>query len=322
MNKIAILHIVLLSIIFSSCEKEIDLKIDVNKEDIVVDGKIENDFPPYLLLTRTFSIYKDLNIGDLSNFMIAGAEIWVSNETDSVKLKEYNSTNFHEIPDTFQTQLAHRFGIDLEVFGGNIPPFITFYTVPFDSTEIFVGELGKTYNLLIKTGEKTLTSKTTIPNFTKNFDTLWLETHPNPSKYPDLFQVVGILNDNNTRDYYRYFTKVDDEPWLVAQSSVFDDAFFNGKQFKIFIPKGRNFGSQNNQTFDETDGYWSFNNSTLYIKVCMIDKEHYNFWRTLESNRNAQGNPFGSFVVIRSNIKGGMGIWGGYASKTIIYNVY
>ncbi len=314
-----IIYLLVIFIISLSCEKEIDLNIDVDKEDIVVDGIIENDFPPYLLLTRTFSIYKDLNVGDLSNFIISGAEIWVSTGTDSVKLKEYNSTNFDEIPDTFQTQLAHRFGIDISKFEGNLPQNISIYTVPFDEENIFIGELGKKYNLNIKVEDKTLTSVTTIPNYTKNFDTLWLETHPNPSKFPDLFQVTGILYDSSTTDYYRYFTKVDNEPWLVAQSSVFDDAFFNGKQFKIFIPKGYNFGFQNGQNFDETDGYWNQNDSTLFIKLSIIDKAHYDFWRTLESNRNSQGNPFGSFVVIKSNIVGGMGIWGGYASKTISY---
>jgi hypothetical protein len=315
--------IILLSLLFFSCEKEIDLKIDVDKEDYVVDGKIENDFPPYLLLSKTFSIYKDLNISDLSQFLIKGAEIWVSNGTDSVQLKEYNNTNFNEIPDSFQTQLAHRFGIDLNIFNGNIPPFINFYTVPFDEEEIFTGELGKTYQLNIKINDKILTSKTTIPNYTNNFDTLWLETHPNPAKFPDLFQVTGILADNaNKNDFYRYFTKVDNEPWLVADNSVFDDAFFNGERFKIFIPKGYNFGFQNGQNFDETDGYWNTNDSTLFIKLCIIDKEHYDFWRTLESNRSSQGNPFGSFVVIKSNIKGGMGIWGGYASKTLIFQRY
>jgi hypothetical protein len=47
----------------------------------------------------------------------------------------------------------------------------------------------------------------------------------------------------------------------------------------------------------------------------MIDKSHYNFWRTLEADRGSQGNPFGSFVVVKTNINGGIGVWGGYGSS-------
>jgi hypothetical protein len=44
-----------------------------------------------------------------------------------------------------------------------------------------------------------------------------------------------------------------------------------------------------------------------------VDYPHYQFWFTLEADRASNGNPFGFPTTIRSNINGGLGIWGGYA---------
>ncbi|MCB9075379.1 MAG: DUF4249 family protein [Chitinophagales bacterium] len=314
LKKILLFCFVIISI---SCEKEFNMKLKETSNIIAVEGKIENDFPPYILLTNSFSIYKDFNINSLTNLFIQGANISIFHNNDTIHLKEYNSTNIHEMPDSFQVELAERLGFDIAQFGGSFPPFVSIYTIDFSKMPLFVGELGQTYGLEIKVQDKILTASTSIPNRTVHFDSLWLETHPNPAKFPDYYQLTGILSDNgSTTDYYRYATKVDEEPWLVSNSSVFDDVFFNGKKFKIFIPKGNRFGDTPDP-LDETVGYWNNQDSVLTFKLSLIDRPHYDFWRTLESNRSSQGSPFGSFVVVKSNIQGGgVGIWGGYASYT------
>jgi len=319
MKKIFILLLVILSM---ACEKEIKMNVKETTDLIAVEGKIENDFPPYILLTNSFSIYKGFNITNLTNLFIQGAKIFIYHNNDTIELKEYNNTNINEMPDSFQVELANRLGFDINLFDGAFPPFVSIYTVDFSKTPIFTGALGQKYGLRIEVQDKTLTANTTIPDRTVHFDSLWTEPHPN-SKYPDFFQLYGILSDNEaTTDYYRYATKADGEPWLISNTSVFDDDIYNGKRFQIFIPKGHRYGSFPDQ-LDETDGYWNIQDSILTFKLSLIDKEHYDFWRTLESNRNNQSSPFGSFVVIKSNIKGGaVGIWGGYASYTHYYNVH
>ena len=88
------------------------------------------------------------------------------------------------------------------------------------------------------------------------------------------------------------------------------------EKFKIFIPKGNRFGDTPDP-LDETVGYWNNQDSVLTFKLSLIDRPHYDFFIILESNRSSQGSPFGSFVVVKSNIQGGgVGIWGGYASYT------
>ena len=51
------------------------------------------------------------------------------------------------------------------------------------------------------------------------------------------------------------------------------------------------------------------------VKFCSIDRNTFEFWRTEETQVQNNGNPFGSPAPISGNIKGGLGIWGGYAAS-------
>ncbi len=155
-----------------------------------------------------------------------------------------------------------------------------------------------------------------------SFDSLWIEPHPNASLADSFFQLYGRLREPAaTGNFYRYFTKADNGPWLISDQSVFDDAFINGQVFKIFIPKGHNYGAQASTDFNRS-GYWDISDSICTVKLSSVDKPHYDFWRTLEANRSSNGNPFGSFVYVKTNINGALGIWGGYASTVLSYRVF
>ncbi len=302
--------------VLPACEKEIDLNIKSNPNEIIVEGHIENDIPPYVILTKSISLYDNININNLENFFIHDARIVVSTDTDSVELVEYNSVILQSLPDSVAIAIAAQFGI--QISSADDFPEVSIYTVPITNID-FVGQIGKKYDLRIEVNNQVLTSSTTIP-VPVFFDSLWILPHPNPSFADSFFQVYGRLQDPpSLGNYYRYFTKVDNDPFLISNSSVFDDNFFNGKKFQIFIPKGKPIGTNSNDFNFNTDGYWSIDDSICTIKLSQIDKPHYDFWRTLEANRSSQGNPFGSFVIVKSNIIGGKGIWGGYGSITGSY---
>ena len=303
-------------LLFTACEKEIDLNIKSNPNEIIVEGHIENDLPPYVILTKSISLYDNININNLSNFFVHDARIVVSSDTDSVELVEYNSALLQLLPDSIAIAIAAQFGIQID--NADDFPDVSIYTVALDDSS-FVGEIGKKYNLRIEVNNKLITASTTIPQ-PVFFDSLWLEPHPNAAFADSFFQVYGWLKDPPAfGNYYRYFTKADNEPFLISTQSVFDDNFFNGKGFEIFIPKGKPIGSSSADFDFDTDGYWNIQDSVCTIKLCMLDQAHYNFWRTLEANRSSIGNPFGSFVIVKSNINGGSGIWGGYGSITGSY---
>ncbi len=301
---------------FTACEKEIKLNVKSNPNEIIVEGHIENDLPPYVILTKSISLYDNININNLSNFFVHNARIVVSTDSDSVELVEYNSSILQSLPDSIAIAIAAQFGISIDSAAAF--PDVSIYTVPLTNTN-YVGVIGKKYDLRIEVNNQVLTSSTTIPA-PVFFDSLWLLPHPNAAYADSFFQVYGWLQDPPTMgNYYRYFTKADNEPFLVSTQSVFDDNFFNGKAFQIFIPKGKPIGSNSSEFDFNTDGYWDIADSVCTIKLCQIDKPHYDFWRTLEANRSSQGNPFGSFVLVKSNIVGGKGVWGGYGSITGSY---
>lgn len=295
-----------------SCEKEISVNLPTPKDQIVVEGYIENDVPPYVFLTKNSSYFGDFDVNDLDKYFVKGARIIVSSDTDSVELVEYSSDLINFLPEEEKIALAQFLGLPLDS-SFNIPK-ISVYTVPLESQ--FVGEIGKTYNLRIEIDGKVLTAITTIPN-TVGFTKLWTEPHPSP-KYDSLVQLKGLIKDPDTiGNFYRYFTRRNSEAFTKNYPSVLDDLMGNGKEFETQVPLGVNRFSDEEIDFN-TFGFWN-KKDTCYVKLSMIDRVHYEFWRTLENELSNQGSPFGSYTRVRSNIKGGAGIWGGYGSVTSVY---
>lgn len=298
-----------------SCEKEIKLHVAPPANAVVVEGHIENDLPPYVLLTKNSAFFGDININDIGSYFISGAMITVKTDDDSAQLLEYNSAFVQSLPDSVAIAIAAQFGLQIES-ASDFPPISIYSVGPGDAD--FVGKIGKRYDLRVELNGKVITATTTIPQ-PVFFDSLWLLPHPDPALADSFYQVYGRLQDPPAAgNYYRYFTKTDNDPFLISDQSVFDDAFINGKKFQIFIPKGHAIGSSGIGDFNR-DGYWDLNDSVCTIKLCMIDKPHYEFWRTLEANRLTQGNPFSSTVYVKSNVNGALGVWGGYGSITGSY---
>lgn len=302
----------MVSVALVSCEKEITVDLPSPKDQIVVEGFIENDVPPYVFLTKNSPYFGTIDINDLDQYYVKGARIFVRSGEDSVELVEYSATIINLLPIEEKEKLSENFGVPLDT-NFNFPNF-SIYTIPLESE--FVGEIGKTYHLRIEVEGKTLTASAYIPQ-PVGFSKLWVIPHPDP-KYDSLVQLRGQLKDPDTLgNFYRYFTRKNEKPYTIINNSVFDDLVYNGKDFPIDIPYG--FERNSDEDFDfNTFGFWN-KKDTCYVKLSVIDRSHYDFWRTLENELNNQGSPFGSFTRIRTNIKGGIGIWGGYSSTTSIY---
>jgi len=101
--------------------------------------------------------------------------------------------------------------------------------------------------------------------------------------------------------------------FVAGVSSVVDDAFFNGQEFKFTL--NRALGA--NEEFDETTGLWKLGD-TVAVKWCLIDQNQYDFWNTLEVSKQRQG-PFSSYIRIKGNVDGALGVWAG--SSCEIYKV-
>jgi hypothetical protein len=125
--------------------------------------------------------------------------------------------------------------------------------------------------------------------------------------------MTRITDPRGIGNYIRYFTKVNKGNFLPPRISTFNDQVIDGTTYDIRVEKGLN----RNDTLDlKTFNYFK-RGDTVTFKYCNIDIGTYDFWRTMEYNYSSIGNPFSSPTRVLSNIKGGLGYFGGYAAQYI-----
>ena len=123
-----------------------------------------------------------------------------------------------------------------------------------------------------------------------------------------MMQIVAYINEPIGKDFYRYFSSINRSNYIAGRYSVFDDGFIDGIKTKIALLKSEPYGTKSTLS---NYGLWQ-KGDTASIKLCTLDKAHYSFWNTIESNKTNNTNPFAVSVKIKHNIEGGLGIWGGY----------
>ena len=99
--------------IIAACEKEIDLKVPNPKDAYVVEGHIENGIPPYVLLTKNAAFYGNINLSNLANYFVSGANMTVISGNDTIPLVEYNGAILQSLPDSVAIPLAAQFGLNI-----------------------------------------------------------------------------------------------------------------------------------------------------------------------------------------------------------------
>lgn len=288
-RKIVILFF--LSIIFfafNSCEKNVTVNIPKSEELTVVEGYIETGTSPIILLTKSLPFFGEINVNNILQNSVLGATVIIDNGT---------------IVDTL-----------IQIPGYGV------YT-----TTQMVGEIGKTYKLTVYSEGHTLTSVTSIPNPVPLDSTWWKVDGQRDS----LGFVWGHLSDPDTLgNCYRFFAKrinhytfgddigrqKDSIFYPALGGSVFEDRYINGKSFDINF--ARSSSANSTKADDDNDERIFFKRGdTIIVKFCTIDRSHFEFWRTEESQVNSNGNPFGSPQPVHSNIEGGLGVWGGYSTS-------
>ena len=288
------LLLLLISGAFFSCEKDITVNLPKVDNELVVDGSIENGQLPVIVLTHSLNYFSSIDPVTLENSFVHNANITVTVDGKTHTLKEYAI-------DTIAALKFYEYSADTT-----------------DGKNGFRGEVGKTYDLQIRVAGKTYTSSTTIPKITLTLDSLFYEG-VNSGKPEDSDKVIlyGVITDPaGSKDYARYFTKENYQPFYPGYNSVFDDQLTNGTIYSIGIDRGFN----KNETVDYNEYGYFYKGDSIIVKLCNIDKATYDFWRTWEYAFASIGNPFSSPVKILSNVNGALGYWGGYACqfKTII----
>lgn len=284
--------LVLIGIFLMGCEKEVDFKLHDRPDKLVVEGIIENDQPPVVILSKSVGYFSKISADILNNSFVHGAEVFVSNGTQTHKLKEYSRS-----------------------IGNNV----SLYYYAIDSSNLstaFVGQLNHSYSLRIVSEGKEYTATTTIPALTKRIDSVWWKKPPVTSDSTKVVVMVRATDPPGFGDYVRYYTKTNREPFYPPLNSTFDDFFIDGTTYELQVDKG--FDRNLSVDFDEN---FFRRGDTVGLKLSNIDKATYDFWRTMEFSYSSVGDPFSSPTKVLSNIKGdALGYFGGYASqyRTII----
>jgi len=293
--------------VFSSCEEEYTPDTNISQQEIVVEGYIEvgeSSNPTFVILTKSIPFISTINPDKFTELFIKNASVSVFDGEKTVSLTEICLS---QVPDELKAQVY-------DVLGFNPDSSAVDICVYADLFEQITKAYDRKYDLKVIAEGKTLTASTTIPQYVGLSDFKWNDP---PGKPNDTLTELNVrINDPaSIKNYYRYLTASGKNRLTPPFGSVTDDAIFDGKDFEFPLQKAERRGGD----FDpETFGLFKRSDS-VFVKWCNIDKAHYDFWNTRDFSANS-GGPFSSYTRIATNIKGGLGIWGGYAVHT--YRLY
>lgn len=128
--------------LFLSCEKEVNINLNSGDPKLVIDGQIETNGYPFVVLTKSVGYFSKIDLATLENNFAHNAIITISDGSSSIRLKEYF--------------------IDTGFNGGNK---FSFYSI--DTADViafnFKGQAEKHYSLKVEFEGKVYTSSTKIP---------------------------------------------------------------------------------------------------------------------------------------------------------------
>lgn len=267
--------IFLLCLCVSGCS---EVEIPLAEPDIVIEGWIEEGRHPIVIVTTSVSAtskYQDWDV--LYDCIVRWARVTVSDGDESVILTgKFSKTHF--------------------------PPYV--YT-----TSRIVGEAGKTYTLTVEYEDHVEHAVTTIPGRVPLEYIKVVETEDDAYKI-----VAGLKDDPETRDYYRFFTKVEgmDSTYVPSFLGLVDDALLDDRVNEIDVNSAfvANFGTvqRSPMAYLEDD--------VVHVRFSAMDEASFAYWSDYDDLTTLAANPF--FPVhkkIRSNVSSGMGYWAGYGSS-------
>ncbi|MBI4931973.1 MAG: DUF4249 family protein [Bacteroidetes bacterium] len=291
----------------SSCQKEITVDLPDSKEKICVEGKIEPELPPYVILTKNMPYFGQTDANTLQNIFLHNAIVIISNGTISDTLQEYCSQS---LPDSLLPIVATFTGVDtasLQLF--NYCIYTTFNISLW-------GSIGKTYNLTVDYNGKHLTSSTTILNPVP-LDSTWSKYYKTSDEGDSLGFVFAHLTEPASEgNAYRWLAmrKGKDFSFQAPFGAVFDDKFVNNQSFDFAY--NRPIPANQPIPQDELDevGYYKAGD-TVIVKFCIIDRAVFDFYRQMDVAISSQGNPFAAPTSVPSNVyprEEALGVWCGY----------
>lgn len=274
LHKIAIGALAL--VVFSSCEKDIEVTLPSAPQEIVVEAYI-TDFTPlynYVILSRTVDYFNP----QINLLGVKGAQVFVTEGVANGTDTTWDTAN--------KIQL-------IEVAPDSVPGV---YFNP-----LLNGRPEHVYKLEVNADGKYVHGVTTIPKKVP-LDSLTYDIVINPDNNKDTgkFMTIHFMEPAEKGNNYRVMYNIGSDSTFFGWgsidngNSVFNDDVINGV-YRHFT-YGRNF---------------KFNDTVRYF-FSSIDRHSYNFWDSYASARN-NGGPFSTPVTVKSNVQGAIGSFTGMA---------
>lgn len=298
---------------FIRCEKEVKIDIPGYKEQLVIDGRIETNQPPFVLISKTKDIYSPTDLNSFLNGFISGATVTVSDGTNTVELIEICTDNLPPGTEVFAAQ----------IFGLPVEEIANYHLCAYTSfNPLIFGQVGKTYDLKVNFEGKEYTSNTLILPATKLDSVYW---KPAEGLVDFGFSYARLSDPVSTKDAYMWEVKrIDklsdgspiDKIFRKTFAPVFDDEFFNGLSFDFWYENPMSYEEYNEFNTEIQDIPYYRKGDSVVIKFSKMDNQVFEFYEKKYVQKSSGGSPFASPSNIPSNIKGGaLGVWAGFSTS-------
>lgn len=292
--------------LFLSCSKEVKIDIQGFASQLVVDGTIETNGNPLVLLSQSSNIYSETNLSSYLNNFIENAAVKVVHGLDTFDLLPMNIV---DLPLASQKKLAEMLEIKFNE--------VVLLPIKVYSNLELIATVNSSYELIIDFNSKIYKSTTFIP-LPSSLDNLywrpeisnplygksWARISDNSTQYDAYkWEVKRINKKSNNQDLDTIFRKTND--------AYFDDRFFNGLSFDFSYDNP--LKRKDETHLEEFRKYFKIGDSVV-VKFSKMDKNTFTFFSKKRAQLSSNGNPFGSPINITSTISGGaFGIWAGFS---------
>ena len=306
MNNFLLIILVLFAAL-QSCSKEVEIDIPGYVAEIVVDGTIETNQHPLVLLSTSADIY---SATDLSSYLLGfvyDAQVEVICDNDTFDLALYNIS---DLPLESQYKLAEMFRLKKHSELLQIP------IVVYSNTSL-VGEVGKEYALHIQHDSKEYIGSTKIVPPTP-LDSLYWKLEPETIEYGYSWAVLS--DQPNQFDGYKWEVKrtnikpngePKDDIFKRGRGGYFDDQYFDGMSFEFFYENPMN--RKDSTHLKEYKRYYRIGD-TVVVKFSKMDENVFSYYNAKLNQIVNSGNPFSTPINAPSNMsEGALGVWAGYS---------
>ncbi len=292
-----------------SCEKEITVELPDVPPKLVVDGWIELNEQPVVILTKSQGYFDPANFEAIAASFVSDADVTISDGTSSQQMIKLCSSNLTQEQ---IREIATNIGVDTNLL-------MSYNICAYTST--IVGEENKAYTITIDWRGEQYSSTTNVQQAIP-LDSLWFEPQEENDSlgfiYAKLSDPAGIQNAYhweakriNKYTYGELQGQQKDNQFLAPRDAVFSDEFFDGQPLEFAYGRHRGDRSKQDETFPERGRFKI--GDTVVIKFSSIDKEVYDFYYYSDIQQSGGDSPFASPVNVPSNVSNNaLGLWAGF----------